>query len=254
MSIRTLSAKTAFELDSKLMGDLGYTLDQLMELAGLSAAQSVYKFHSNKTTPITVLCGPGNNGGDGLVCARHLKLFGYLNVYVYWPKHGKTPFYLNLEKQLGLMDIPIIKDSNFDKFGLNSLNSRLSNAQLIIDALFGFSFHPPLRDPYDDVINLMIQNQQLGGSILAIDVPSGWDVDLGPTANSKYTPDALVSLTAPKKCSQRLIQLNSNVKHYLGGRFIPQKLATEWGFDVNVYNEPNVGIDQVVDITHLQII
>lgn len=78
-----LSAEDAFKLDQDLMGpDYGYSVDQLMELAGLSVAQAVHDFISTDLSGksprrILTLVGPGNNGGDGLVAARHLQMFGY---------------------------------------------------------------------------------------------------------------------------------------------------------------------------------
>ena len=60
------------------MGPLGFTVDQLMELAGLSCACAVQAEYPPSAHPrILVIAGPGNNGGDGLVAARHLHHFGY---------------------------------------------------------------------------------------------------------------------------------------------------------------------------------
>lgn len=239
MSFKTLSAKSAAALDASLMSTLGYKLEQLMELAGLSVAQAVYSdFNPINYPNVIVLCGPGNNGGDGLVAARHLKLFGYKNIKVYWPIIGKNEFYLNLEKQLNLFNIEIIK--NFDDLNLN-----LKNSNIIIDALFGFSFKPPLRDPYNKVIEKIIEIQKTENKIIfAVDVPSGWDVDNGPNKESgteNYMPNALISLTAPKPCS---LKLNKNVNHYLGGRFIPQSIADKWDFQIPNYK----GSDQFVKL------
>ena len=76
-----LDAESAANLDKELMSTPGFTLEQLMELAGLSVAEAVYtvmeESTSSKPLKILVICGPGNNGGDGLVAARHLVLFGY---------------------------------------------------------------------------------------------------------------------------------------------------------------------------------
>jgi hydroxyethylthiazole kinase-like uncharacterized protein yjeF len=66
----------AASLDEDLMGPLGFSVDQLMELAGLSVACAVAKEQS-APSKVLVLAGPGNNGGDGLVAARHLHHFGY---------------------------------------------------------------------------------------------------------------------------------------------------------------------------------
>ena len=65
-------------MDEELMGPLGFTVDQLMELAGLSCACAVQAEYPPSAHPrILVIAGPGNNGGDGLVAARHLHHFGY---------------------------------------------------------------------------------------------------------------------------------------------------------------------------------
>ena len=60
------------------MGPLGFSVDQLMELAGLSVAASLAaEYPASKARRVLVVAGPGNNGGDGLVAARHLHHFGY---------------------------------------------------------------------------------------------------------------------------------------------------------------------------------
>lgn len=64
-----------------------------MELAGLSVSQVIYKVHPlSKGSRVLVACGPGNNGGDGLVAARHLKHYGYKPT-IYYPKRGNNDLY-----------------------------------------------------------------------------------------------------------------------------------------------------------------
>jgi len=72
--VSLLGAKAAQELDEDLMSsEGGYLLAQLMELAGLSCSEAVAAaFPVAIHRRVLVVCGPGNNGGDGLVCARHL--------------------------------------------------------------------------------------------------------------------------------------------------------------------------------------
>ena len=83
-----LNAKDAYDLDQELFTSGSYTLDQLMELAGLAVAEAVYavsphyRDDNNKKKRVLLVCGPGNNGGDGLVAARHLVMFGYEAVVV----------------------------------------------------------------------------------------------------------------------------------------------------------------------------
>lgn len=75
------SQDEATKIDEELFNDYQFSVDQLMELAGLSVATAVAKSFPLSSFPVSpdvevlVVVGPGNNGGDGLVCARHLKLF-----------------------------------------------------------------------------------------------------------------------------------------------------------------------------------
>lgn len=72
------SQTEAINVDQELFNEYGFSVDQLMELAGLSVAISIVKSYSEqsfKDGTTLLVCGPGNNGGDGLVAARHLKLF-----------------------------------------------------------------------------------------------------------------------------------------------------------------------------------
>ena len=85
------------------------------------------------------VCGPGNNGGDGLVAARHLWQFGYEPTVVY-PKRPQRPLFINLCEQMRMMEIPV----------LEALPDELEKKHdLILDAIFGFSFTGAPRAPFD---------------------------------------------------------------------------------------------------------
>ena len=96
--LKTLSAKSAFQLDQELMSTGEFSIDQLMEIAGLAVAQVIHKEYpppsSPETSKILVLVGPGNNGGDGLVAARHLKLWGSYDPIIYYPKNQLRIHYI----------------------------------------------------------------------------------------------------------------------------------------------------------------
>ncbi|KAJ5397622.1 hypothetical protein N7509_005735 [Penicillium cosmopolitanum] len=148
MSLKAISAKDAASLDKDLMEMGGWSLDQLMELAGLSVSQAVWRIHPlSAGKNVLVVCGPGNNGkappihlasgGDGLVAARHLAQYGY-NPSIYYPKQGKNELYTRLRTQLENLSIPFITDDNF--------KAALGETSFLIDAIFGFSFGgPPSR-------------------------------------------------------------------------------------------------------------
>lgn len=93
--LRYITSLEAAQIDEVLMSPDGgaFSIDQLMELAGLSCAQVVHACYPPTQFPnVLVAAGPGNQGGDGLVAARHLSHFGY-TVSVWYPKEGKTELF-----------------------------------------------------------------------------------------------------------------------------------------------------------------
>ncbi|KIW89719.1 YjeF family domain-containing protein [Cladophialophora bantiana CBS 173.52] len=235
MALKTLAPQKAADLDKELMSEEGgFSIDQLMELAGLSVSQAVYKVHPpSQGKNILIACGPGNNGGDGLVCARHLHHYGY-NPEIYYPKPTNAPIFTGLQKQLRHLHIPFLTTTE-------EYQSSLGKADLIIDSLFGFSFKPPVRAPFDTVLKAMIESKK---PVLSVDIPSSWDVAGGPPEEGQlghdFMPDYLISLTAAKPC----VKFFKGKKHFMGGRFLSKDVAAKYGLDVPDYQ----GIDQVAEV------
>ncbi|PPQ98133.1 hypothetical protein CVT26_003177 [Gymnopilus dilepis] len=231
--LRYLTARLAQTIDEELMGSTGaFSLDQLMELAGLACAQALATVYHRDVYPrVLVCCGPGNQGGDGLVAARHLGMFGYRPT-IYMPKPGSKDHYQRLQKQCENMEIPIIPPSN----DLEPLQKALRNSDVILDAIFGFSFKPPMRAPFDTVIPLLNQSRL---PIVSVDIPSGWDVEKGNDLGVGLQPDVLVSLTAPKEGVK-----DFTGRHFLGGRFVPKYLEKK--YELNL--PPYPGHDQIVEL------
>ncbi|EEQ37598.1 putative NAD(P)H-hydrate epimerase [Clavispora lusitaniae] len=219
---KTLSSKAAAQLDQELMSTGSFSIDQLMELAGLAVAKSIYKQYppQNSKSKVLVLVGPGNNGGDGLVCARHLKLWRSYEPVIFYPKRPKKDLYINLMKQLN--DLGVQEISTLEEVK-NLLQG--SSVSVIIDALFGFSFKPPIREPFDDLISYLSSHSSEIAPVVSIDIPSGWDVDEGPL-DTDIKASMLVSLTAPKPCALKFAKQGK--PHYLGGRFINDNVASKY--------------------------
>ncbi|KAE9552383.1 hypothetical protein FO519_004396 [Halicephalobus sp. NKZ332] len=223
--MKFLNQEEAIKIDQELFNDYGFSVDQLMELAGLSCAQAIFsKYPKGK---VLVIAGPGNNGGDGFVCARHLKLFGFSPEILY-PRQSKNELMNRLVKQTTLMDIPYLESM--------PSASDLQKYSLVVDAIFGFSFKPPIREPFDSIIKVLIENNSQV-PIFSIDIPSGkflhfggWHVEEGPPGENFFVPDSVISLTAPKLCAKKF-----NGNHFLGGRFVPESMKSKYSLDIPEY-------------------
>ncbi|CAJ1942752.1 unnamed protein product [Cylindrotheca closterium] len=228
-----LNADNAYDLDVELMSQPGFSLEQLMELAGLAVAEAVYQVlpPSSESKPrILLICGPGNNGGDGLVAARHLVFFGYECVIMY-PKQSKKEHFVNLVKQCEDVGVTFI-----DEF------PHTNEYDAIVDSIFGFSFKGAPREPFKTALEKMqeVQKKKPEFPIISVDVPSGWNVDEGDVAKTGFVPSVLISLTAPKESARSFPG-----RHFVGGRFLPPVLAEKYG----VQMPPYPGVSQVMEIT-----
>ena len=203
MTFRVLCSTAAAALDAELMPSL-YALEQLMELAGGSVALAAVDSFPAETFPrVLVLAGPGNNGGDGLVAARHLHGYGY-SPEVFCPKPSSSEHYVRLLSQCRALQIPTSEQCPPD----------FANFDFIIDAILGFSSKLPLRMPFVELV------KTLGSThvpILSIDVPTGWSVDDHLVPDGVFIPSVLVSLTAPKPCALAFEKVvGGDRRHYLG--------------------------------------
>jgi len=108
----------------------------------------------------------------------------------------------------------------------SSLSEALRSSDVILDAIFGFSFKGPVRPPFDEALRL-IAGCKL--PIVSVDIPSGWDVEQGNAGGVGLEPDVLVSLTAPKLGVKAF-----KGRHFLGGRFVP-RWVIEMFFSRGVY-------------------
>ncbi|OCH91252.1 YjeF N-terminal domain-like protein [Obba rivulosa] len=233
MALRYLTAQLAQKIDEELMSTAGaFSLDQLMELAGLACAQTLATVYSKEEYPrVLVCCGPGNQGGDGLVAARHLGMFGYKPT-IWMPKPGGKDIYQRLQTQCDNMKIPTLAPSQ----DTSSLRDALARSDVVLDAIFGFSFKPPVRAPFDTALPLIGSS---GLPIVSVDIPSGWDVEKGNAEGLGLDPDVLISLTAPKEGVRKFMG-----RHFLGGRFVTKTLEEKYNLNLPEYP----GFSQIVEL------
>jgi len=237
-----LASHDAAKLDSELMSTTGFSREQLMEMTGSAVAEAVYTI-LDVSSPIIIgrkkillVAGPGNNGGDGLVAARHLALIGF-DVSVVYPTPGEKAHSAKLAQQAGDVGVKFL-----DEFPSQSAMD--GDYSVIVDAMFGFSFSSErgMSSPYDAILSDLIstQNGDQGTKIVSVDVPSSWDVDGGDILGTGFVPDALVSLTAPKLCAK-----DFSGRHFVGGRFLSPTLSKKYG----VRMPPYQGVSQVMEVS-----
>ena len=182
-TLRHLNQTEAVNIDLELFDDYAFSVDQLMELAGQACADAIYKeyYKGQEDIHVLVCCGPGNNGGDGMVMARHLKSYGF-RPQVLYPKRTDKTLYKNLLLQCQKSGIKVMDETP-------EREEELGQFGLIVDALFGFSFRPPVRKEFVGLMDLLRKTKI---PLVSVDVPSGWDVEKGDVNGEGLAPDMLV--------------------------------------------------------------
>ena len=173
--------------------EIGISKLILMENAGLQLANIIQKQYSkNKSKNILIVCGSGNNGGDGLVCARHLIQFADEITICLLNINGKlktNEIKKNWKLIRGIKKIKkmeIFQNKNFTKEFENEINK----SDIIIDALFGTGLHGKLNNQVAFVMNQINKSEK---SIVAVDIPSGLNPLDGSIANDVIIAELTVT-------------------------------------------------------------
>lgn len=155
---------------------------ELMEAAGRAVAEAVAELAPDG--PVRVVCGKGNNGGDGFVAARLLREMGFeVEALLLWPG----------EELRG--DAAV----NFERFGgelvEGDLDGRLADSGAVVDAIFGTGFEGAPREPAAAAIEAI---NRCGAPVVACDIASGVDASTGEVAGEAVEADVTVSFHAAK--------------------------------------------------------
>lgn len=186
MSIPALTTAQMAEVDRLMIEEYGIMLIQMMENAGRNLAEQARRMLDGNLSgrKIVVLCGAGNNGGGGMVAARHIHNRG-ANVEV---KFAGGP--------ARLKDVPAHQWRILQTMGLaENDDPDLARTDLIIDALIGYGLS---GDPRKATAEWIVQANVSGRPILALDVPSGLDATTGIPASPCIRARATLTLALPK--------------------------------------------------------
>ena len=182
---------------------LGVPGERLMEQAGAAVA-AVVRAVAEATGrlgkgPVLILCGPGNNGGDGLVAARRLAGAGLdvIAVLVGTPARPSTPDAirnwdrLSAEARVTRLHTPVQRD-------LAILANDVERTSVVVDALLGTGASGVLREPIRGAVELIGRAKAAGIPVIAVDTPTGIDLSSGDPSDPAVHADLTVTFHRPK--------------------------------------------------------
>jgi NAD(P)H-hydrate epimerase len=197
-----ISAETMTGADRRAQA-LGYPEIRLMEHAGTAVAAAVRGLAVDLgrwgTGPIVVLCGPGNNGGDGFVAARRLALAGASVVVAIVasearPKRASAARnWDRVARDAGIVKVhlPVARDVAMFGHGVEK-------AAVVVDALLGTGVRGALREPVRSAVEVIGQARAAGVPVVAVDTPTAVDLSSGEPSDPAVIADLTVTFHRPK--------------------------------------------------------
>ena len=203
MTSLTLTRDQVREVDRRAIEEWGFSGLVLMENAGRGVVDVLEKLdptlpHTAQQSPVTIVCGKGNNAGDGFVVARHLASRGIacrvLLTATESELRGDARMNLHLIRECQLPIIDLMAAPPLAEL-LAARGREWAQTPWLIDGLLGTGSQGPPRPPYDALIRWM--NEQ-SCQKLALDVPSGLDCDSGQAAEPTFRADHTCTFVAQK--------------------------------------------------------
>lgn len=201
--MRVCTARQMAAIDAATIA-AGTPGNELMERAGIAMTDGILDFLENAEETleqnggargrVLVLCGKGNNGGDGLVVARCLSKAG-LSVVVMMVGDKDD---LSADTRQNYDRLPVGVDVLHPARGhwVGAIRPLLDDADVVVDAIFGTGVTPPLRDPYVELINTINDS---GVPSVALDIPSGVDGNDGQVDPVALAADLTITVGLPKR-------------------------------------------------------
>ncbi len=194
--MKVVTAATMQSIDKKAIETYGIPGSVLMEHAGRGCADLIMKYYPDVSGNVTsILCGSGNNGGDGYVIARYLLDRGSkVRVYLLAPEDrikGDARIHLDILKGL----CPDIYHMN-EEGSLARYKAEILQSRLIVDALLGTGLNSEVKGLYREVIEWV---NLTGIPVCAVDIPSGIHADTGEVMGSAIKAALTVTFCMPKR-------------------------------------------------------
>ena len=191
-----ISTEQMREVDRAMIEDFGVTLLQMMENAGRNLADVVIRtmlIGEPRGGRIVVVAGPGGNGGGGLVAARHLHNRGLEVSVVLAAKHDRVSD--AVDHQLNILRNSGVSIESVETGSIGEAGGSISRADVIIDAIFGYSLHGAPREPAASAIR---EINESGVPVISNDIPTGIDSTTGVVSEPAVRATATVTIALPK--------------------------------------------------------
>lgn len=189
--MKILSAKQIHKADKKTIKKQNITSLELMERAADSAFHNLMKPYKDKVVKFTVLCGIGNNGGDGLVIARKILKYGFeVSVFIMeYSKNCSADFKKNLQR------LEKTKNSKIHFLNENTKLPDINQSTILIDAVFGIGLNRKMPKWIEDWVE---EINKINLKVIAIDIPTGMFADGKQGGNIILEADRTLTFQTPK--------------------------------------------------------
>ncbi|MBI2314965.1 NAD(P)H-hydrate epimerase [Candidatus Daviesbacteria bacterium] len=239
IDIPAVTVRQMREVDRLMVEKIGVSIIMIMENASRNIAILARKVlgGSVRNKKIIILCGKGNNGGDGLGAARHLINFGarvtcFLAADV--PDINQ-----NARIQYNILQNIQADVRTYHEQSSSGLSKDFLQVDLIIDALIGYNLKGNPREPVAEFITKANESKK---PILAIDIPSGLDGDSGLLHNPTVKAAATITLALPK-----VGLLTEKAKEYVGELYVSDLSVPAVVYEKLGINVPNIfGSEEII--------
>lgn len=230
------------EVDRLMIDSYGISLIQMMENAGRNLASLAKHIMNDRiiNQKICVVVGNGNNGGGGLVAARHLSNWGAeVTVLVATPFARFKPKAAQQLETIRHLPISVVFAGN------NTEYIDWCSCQLVIDAIYGYGLN---RAPEAMVAEIILKINTLDCPVLSLDAPSGLDTTKGYISDSVIKADATLTLALPKTGLLKKGTQTYVGQLYIGDISVPPLLYCQLGIKVEpfFFNNPIVRYQPVL--------
>lgn len=193
---KAITSREMMEIEEKA-DNMGISRLLMMENAGAGVAYNIVRMYDKdiKNCKVVAICGLGNNGGDAMVSARHLAYYGSnITVILLGSSRGikTSEARTNYNILARMRSIKIIEAESID----DNIKGIISNADIIIDGIFGTGIKGEIREPYATAIDTINASNAYK---VAVDIPSGLDPDTGHVYGKCTRADITVTFHRLKK-------------------------------------------------------